>query len=501
MNNKQAVLVILDGWGHREDSNHNAVHAANTPTFDMLWSQYPHTLLEASEEAVGLPIGQPGNSEIGHGTIGAGRSLDTDLVRIKKSINEGDFHNNPVLIDACDYTVRNNSCLHLMGLYSDGGVHSHKDHMIEIVKLAIEKGVKSVKIHLFTDGRDTPPQSAHAHIIELEEILTKIPEASIASLSGRYFAMDRDNNWDRLEKFEHIIWKHQTKNIETYSGSASDYVKDMYNQETFDEHILPKKLREDAFIDHNDAVIIYNFRADRARMLTERLLSQKEHHNLCIATLTQYKDSYDVNVIFTPRAIEATLASVISEANLTQSHIAETEKFPHATYFLNGGKDNPHHLESHILLDSRKDVRTHDEAPEMRAMDIADTTVEEINKGINFIFVNIANPDIVGHTGNVPAIIKALETTDAALSKIYEACKEAGATLMVTADHGNAEYNFDESINSAHTAHTTNLVPCIITKDNVSLSKGGTLADLAPTVFDILGISKHETMTGVSLIK
>ena len=500
---KQAVLIILDGWGYREDKAHNAVAAAHTPNFNRYWSEYPHTLLEASGLAVGLPEGQMGNSEIGHTTIGAGKAIHTDLVRIKSDIDSGAFYSNPAFVSLFEHVKKHGSTLHVQGLLGDGGVHSHSDHLFAFIKAAKKAGIPRVAIHVFTDGRDTPPQSAAQYVEELERFLEEVNDEThisfIATVSGRFFAMDRDNNWDRLSKVEQALFESKGALCEI---KPSDFLKSLYKEGKLDEHLEPF-IAEPCAIRDNDAVFFFNFRADRARMLSRKMLERISANNVRFATLASYGSEFGaeagVLVAYPPALIETTLAKEISLAGLTQAHIAETEKFPHATYFLNGGVEKPHEGEKHILLDSRKDVATHDLAPEMRAEAIADKAIEQIRAGVNFIFINFANPDMVGHTANVPAIITAVETVDRELGRVIEALHTNGGTAFITADHGNAEVNIDVGTGEKHTAHTTNPVPAIWTDAKAKLRSGGTLADIAPTILHSLGISIPATMTGKNL--
>lgn len=490
---QQTLLVILDGWGYREETKDNAVASARTPNFDKYWQQFPHTLLQASGLAVGLPEGQMGNSEIGHTTIGAGRAIDTDLVRIKKSIQSGEFEKNPVFLSLFDHVKKNNSTLHVQGLLGDGGVHAHSDHLFAFLRAAKKSNIKKVAIHLFTDGRDTPPQSAAKYIRELEEVLKEIPMAFIATVSGRFFAMDRDNNWDRLSKVEQALFELNGNICEI---KASDFIENLYKEGKVDEHLEPIILQNAEKISKNDAVFFFNFRADRARMLSKKIMEKKD---ILFATLTSYGTEYDTLVAFPSVAIDTTLAKEISLAGFTQAHIAETEKFPHATYFLNGGVENPYPGESHELLLSRKDVQTHDQAPKMRADAIADKAIEHINNGTDFIFINWANPDMVGHTANVPAIIEAVEEVDLQLGRVVEALIARGGIAFITADHGNAEVNIDQETGIKHTAHTINPVPGIVTKNSVKLKDSGTLADIAPTILNLMEIRKPDFMLGESI--
>ena len=498
---KPITLIVLDGWGYRTETKDNAIAQANTPYFDKLWSIYPHTLLAASGEAVGLPDGQMGNSEVGHTTIGAGVIFDTDLVRIKRAIVSGEYKHNNAFISVFEHARNNNSRLHIMGLLSDGGVHSHKDHLFELLRVASLFGIKDIAVHVFTDGRDVGTTSSVQYLRELEDLLVDLGCGFIATVSGRYFAMDRDNNWDRLDKTLKTIFSCEGAVCEI---KPSDFVASLHGAGISDEHIEPTIIkqigRDPVKIEQNDAIIFTNFRSDRARMISEKILDKKLDMNLCFTTMTEYKNGFDAHVAFPVKNVETNLAEQVSKAGFSQAHIAETEKFSHATYFLNCGKEEPYPKEIHILLDSRKDVATHDLAPEMRALDIAEKTVEMIESGTEFIFVNIANPDMVGHTANVPAIITAIETTDKALALIVESTIKHGGVAIVTADHGNAEVNREED-GSLHIAHTCNLVPCIITDSTVSLKKEGTLADLAPTVLDYFGIEKPKQMTGDSLKK
>jgi 2,3-bisphosphoglycerate-independent phosphoglycerate mutase len=497
---KQVALIILDGWGYREEVLNNAVAQAKTPVFDKIWNEYPHALLEASGFAVGLPEGQMGNSEVGHGTIGAGKSLDTDLVRINKSIKSGEFGNNPVLKKVFEHVKKNNSVLHIKGLVSKGGVHSHQDHLVAILRAAKENGIEKVAIHVFTDGRDTPPQSASEYIKEIEKVLEEVGIGRIVTLSGRFYAMDRDNNWDRVKKAEEAIFSGAGK---TSILKVSEYLEGVYKEGKIDEHLEPVVFLDDknnsVKVSNGDAIIFFNFRSDRARMLSKKITENVADKNILFATMTEYSKDINCDVVFPPTSIETVLAKEISEAGLTQAHIAETEKFPHVTYFFNGGNEKPYPREKHILLDSRKDVPTHDLAPKMRAEAIADKAIDEVKNGTNFILINFANPDMVGHTANVPAIIEAIEEVDTQLGRVLDVLKENGGVAFVTADHGNAEVNINEITGEKHTSHTTNPVPAVLTDKDLSLKNGG-LADIAPTILKLLGLKKHDSMQGDYLI-
>lgn len=506
---KQAVLIVLDGWGHREDTQHNAVAAAQKPFFDTLWKEYPHTLLEASGLEVGLPEGQMGNSEIGHTTIGAGTVIDTDLIRIAKSINSGEFSSIPAFVKLFNHVKKHGSVLHVKGLLGNGGVHAHQDHLVAFVKAAKDAGIRTVAIHVYTDGRDTAPQSSAQFLRELESDLEKIGVGFIATATGRFYAMDRDNNWDRVKRAEEALFESKG-HIRKPGDIPSEVVAEMHRAGVLDEHLEPvvflDKKGMSYKIQPNDAVFFFNFRADRARMISKKMLERAERDNIAFVTLTEYDKDFKCDIAFPPRTIETTLAKEISAAGMTQAHIAETEKFPHATYFLNGGIEKPYAGEKHIMLASRKDVKTHDQAPEMRAEAIADKAIEEINAGTNFIFINFANPDMVGHTANVPAIIKAVETVDTNLRRVIEALEARGGVAFVTADHGNAEVNVDPISGEKHTAHTINPVPAIVTAAGLAFGNGprtvsGGLSDIAPTILALLGLKTPKGMTGKVLVK
>lgn len=501
---KQAMLVVLDGWGWREEAKNNAIAAARTPNFDRLWKTYPHALLEASGLAVGLPSGQMGNSEIGHTTIGAGAVLDTDLVRIAKVIAAHGFISNPAFARLFAQVKKHGSTLHVCGLLGDGGVHAHSSHLFAFVRAAKEAGVKKLALHLFTDGRDTPPQSAADYLAETEKVLTEAGLGVIATVTGRFYAMDRDNNADRIVRAEDAFFEGKGHLV---SGQASLVVRALYKEGKLDEHLEPMVFAGgEAKLTPHDGVFFFNFRADRARQLSRRIVEKQKSHDIHFVTMTEYEPSLGAEVAFPKQAIETTLAAEISRASFSQAHIAETEKFPHATYFLNGGREKPHEGEAHILLASRKDVATHDLAPKMRAEGIADKAIEEIGKGTHFIFINFANPDMVGHTANVPAIIDAVEETDLQLGRVLVALEKAGGVAFVTADHGNAEVNIDPITGEKHTSHTINPVPAIITSAKIRFGTVtpkvvGGLADIAPTVLALLGIPQPVSMTGKNLVQ
>lgn len=501
------VLIVLDGWGYREDKEHNAVAAAKTPVFNKIWKDFPHTLLQASGEYVGLPDGQMGNSEIGHTTIGAGKVIDTDLVRIAKAIKNDEFVTNKAFVKLFEHVKKNNSTLHVKGLLGTGGVHAHSNHLFAFLRAAKRAGIEKIALHLYTDGRDTAPQSAGQFLQELEAVLSEVGIGKIATVSGRFYAMDRDNNWDRVKRAEEAMFEGKAKTIVSANDEIkkpSEVVTELYKVGILDEHLEPivflDENGESLKIEKNDGVFFFNFRADRARQISKRILERAKKDNLCFVTLTEYDKTFASEVAFPVVEIETTLAKEISKSGLKQAHIAETEKFPHATYFLNGGVEKPYEGEEHVLLDSRKDVQTHDQAPEMRAEAIADKAIEQIKKGTNFIFINFANPDMVGHTANVPAIVTAVETVDRELGRVLETLHEQGGVAFVTADHGNAEVNFDVEKNVKHTSHTINPVPAVLTNQDRKMRGSGTLADITPTILEILKIEQPKTMSGQSLL-
>ncbi len=506
---KTTMLIVLDGWGYREETKNNAILGSKKPFFDLIWNTYPHSLLKASGNAVGLPEGQMGNSEVGHTTIGAGAVIDTDLVRIDKAIADGDFEKNQSIQDLFTHVKKYDSTLHVQGLVSPGGVHSHQEHLYAFLRIAKKNNVPKVAIHVFTDGRDTPPQSASEYLKALETILTELnidepvdkPKFFIATISGRYYAMDRDHNWDRLAQTEKAIFECEG-NVCAIKPSA--YLEEQYkagkNDELLEPTVCATPEGTGCAIEKDDAVFFFNFRADRARMISEKIIAHAKDENIMFVTLTEYSSDFACEIVFPPIKIETTLGQEIANAGLDQAHIAETDKFAHATYFLNGGREAPYTGERDILLPSRKDVKTHDLAPEMRAEAIAAAAIIEVKKNTPFVFINFANPDMVGHTANVPAIITAIETVDTQLKRVITALTEAGGSAIIIADHGNAEINIDPITGTKHTSHTTSPVPCILTSHDYTLTDGG-LSDVAPTILALMGLKKPEKMTGVSLLK
>jgi 2,3-bisphosphoglycerate-independent phosphoglycerate mutase len=472
------ALIILDGWGCAPPGPGNAVELADTPNFDRLWRTYPHTTLDASGEAVGLPPGQMGNSEVGHLTIGSGRVLFQDLMRVNKAIEDGSFFENPALKDAFERGERT----HLLGLVSYGGVHSHIDHLRALLRFAPEK----TWIHAFTDGRDVSPHAARKDLAEL-------PAERIATVSGRYYAMDRDQRWDRTQRaFDAIV-----NGEGEQADDPVEAVRRSYERGITDEFIEPVVLDGRPRLDPaRDSAVFFNFRPDRARQLTLKLIEAGAD----ITTMTRYRADLEVPVAFPEQEVRETLAEILSEHDVRQLHVAETEKYAHVTYFFNGGREAEWTGETRVLVPSPRDVPSYDHKPEMSAHEVTARFVEEVGRdGYGFAVINFANPDMVGHTGSIPAAVRAVETVDGCLAEVVEAVERKGGVSLVTADHGNAEQMLEEDGESLHTAHTTNPVPLLVTDPQVTLRDAGELADLVPTVLGFLGFKQPLQMTGKSL--
>jgi 2,3-bisphosphoglycerate-independent phosphoglycerate mutase len=472
------ALVILDGWGCAPPGPGNAVELANTPNFDRLWREYPHTTIAASGEAVGLPPGQMGNSEVGHLTIGSGRVLFQDLMRVNRSIEDGSFFTNPALVSAFERGER----VHLLGLVSYGGVHSHIDHVRALLRFAPEK----TWIHAFTDGRDVSPTSGVRDLAEL-------PQDRIATISGRYYAMDRDQHWDRIERALQAL----TSGSDPEGSDPLQVVRASYERGVTDEFIEPVSIQGRPRIDPDrDSAVFFNFRPDRARQLSMKLLEL----GVDITTMTRYRADFDCPVAFAEQDVQETLAEVLAERGVRQLHAAETEKYAHVTYFFNGGREDEWGGETRILVPSPRDVPSYDKKPEMSAREVARRFVEELDDGdYAFAVVNFANPDMVGHTGSIPAVVKAVETADECLGVVVDAVARNGGISLITADHGNAEQMLEEDGKSPHTAHTSNPVPLIVTDPEVTLRGTGELSDLVPSVLDFLGFKQPLQMTGKPL--
>jgi 2,3-bisphosphoglycerate-independent phosphoglycerate mutase len=470
------TLVILDGWGCAPAGPGNAISLAETPVFDRLWDEYPHTTLTASGGAVGLPPGQMGNSEVGHLTIGSGRVLFQDLMRVNKAIEDGSFFENEVLRSVFERGRQ----VHLLGLVSYGGVHSHIDHLRALLRFAPEK----TWIHAFTDGRDVSPHAAAHDLAEL-------PAERIATVCGRYYAMDRDGRWERTERAFDAI-------VDGEGAVASDpvaAVQASYDAGVTDEFIEPIVLEGRPRLEQGDAAIFFNFRPDRARQLTQKLLEA----GFDLTTMTRYRDDFDCPVVFGEQTVTETLAEVLARHGLRQLHVAETEKYAHVTYFFNGGREEEWPGESRILVPSPREVGTYDKQPEMSAPEVTRRFCEEVGNGYAFAVVNFANADMVGHSGVISAVVEAVEAVDRCLDDVVEAVERAGGVCLISADHGNAEQLLEEDGESPFTAHTTNPVPLIVTRRGIELREHGELSDLAPTCLGLLGIEQPAQMTGRDL--
>jgi 2,3-bisphosphoglycerate-independent phosphoglycerate mutase len=471
------TLVILDGWGCAPVGPGNAVELAETPVFDRLWREFPHTTIEASGEAAGLPPGQMGNSEVGHLTIGSGRRLYQDLMRVNKSIKDGSFFENAVLRAAFERGKR----VHLLGLVSHGGVHSHIEHVQALLRFAPEK----TWLHAFTDGRDVSPHAALSDLAEL-------PQDRIATVVGRYYAMDRDQRWERTQ----LAYDAITQGVGTHATDVSAAVQASYDAGITDEFIEPIVLAGTPRLEAGDTAIFFNFRPDRGRQLTRMLLD----NGFDVTTMTRYSSDLPTPIAFEEQTVPNTVAEVLSAHGLKQLHVAETEKYAHVTYFFNGGREDEWPGEARVLVPSPRDVPSYDFAPEMSAAGVADAVVAEIGNGFSFCVVNFANPDMVGHTGVIPAVVQAVETADLCLGRVVQRVSELGGVCLITADHGNAEKMLEDDGTSPHTAHTTNPVPLIVTASGVSLRSGGEIADLIPTALEFLGLERPSEMSGRSLV-
>ncbi|MEO8579132.1 MAG: 2,3-bisphosphoglycerate-independent phosphoglycerate mutase [Gemmatimonadales bacterium] len=506
---RPVALIVLDGWGYRPQTEGNAIALANTPTWDSLWSRGSRTLLEASGLRVGLPRGQMGNSEVGHLNLGAGRVVMQDLVRISSAITDGSFYTNPALVGACQQVVRNGGTLHLLGLIGAGGVHAIDTHSFALLDLAKRQGVKRVAIHAMLDGRDSLPKSALGYIKELLDYIRKIGSpAKIASVSGRYYAMDRDRRWDRTG----LAYRAIVLGEGTSVTDPLDAIAKAYESGKTDEFMLPVVVTEKSKpigpMSDGDALICFNYRSDRMRQIVRALIDPafndfdvSRRPKITVTTLTNYDKTFNVPVAFHPTSMERILAEVLSARGLDMLKTAETEKYPHVTYFFNGGLEAAFPCEHRVLVPSPK-VTTYDLQPEMSAAGVTDALIKGITSGEHdFILCNYANADMVGHSGSIPATIKAVETVDQSLARVLKAADTAGVRLLVTADHGNAEMMIDPDTGGPHTAHTTNPVPFVVVdgEQEQRLRTGGALCDVAPTILSMLGIEQPAEMTGVNL--
>ena len=509
MKDKVTMLMILDGFGDNKNKDGNAIKLAKTPNIDKLMKKYPNTDIFTSGLHVGLPEGQMGNSEVGHTNIGAGRIVYQELTRITKAIEDGDFFSNPEFIAAIENCKKHNSKLHILGLVSDGGVHSHNRHLYGLLEMAKRRDFEDVYVHCFLDGRDTPPASAETYVAELQEKMKEKGVGKIASLSGRFYAMDRDKRWQRVQKCYDALVNGEGEK----AGDPIKAIEDSYQKEVFDEFVVPTVICNGnepvAKIEENDSVIFFNFRPDRAREITRAIVDpefdgfETKKMNLYYVCFTSYDETMpNVHIAFKKEPLKNTFGEVVSEAGLTQLRIAETEKYAHVTFFFNGGEEKQYPGEDRILVPSPK-VETYDMKPEMSAYEVTDKVCEALeNDKYDVVILNFANTDMVGHTGSLQAAIKAVEAVDECVGKIVKIIEEKQGNLLITADHGNAEQMIDYKTGEPHTAHTTNPVPIILVTANkeYKLKENGKLADLAPTMLDLMGINKPEEMTGESLL-
>ena len=511
MSRKPTVLMILDGYGLTSNCEHNAVCEAKTPVMDQLMSQCPYVRGNASGLAVGLPDGQMGNSEVGHLNMGAGRIVYQELTRITKSIEDGDFFTVPEFLEAVENCKKNNSALHLFGLVSDGGVHSHNTHIYGLLELAKRNGLTDVYVHCFLDGRDTPPASGKDFVAGLEAKMKEIGVGRVASVMGRYYAMDRDKNWDRVKRAYDVLTRGEGEKADTATGG----IQASYDREINDEFVVPFNVEENgrpvAVIQDKDSVIFFNFRPDRAREITRAFcdtdfngFERDKKLDLVFVCFTDYDETIGNKLVaFRKEEITNTFGEFLAAHGKTQARIAETEKYAHVTFFFNGGIEEPNAGEDRILVPSPKEVPTYDLKPEMSAPQVCDKLVEAIKSDkYDVIVINFANPDMVGHTGVEDAAIKAIETVDACVGRTVEAIKETGGVLFICADHGNAEQLVDYETGEPWTAHTTNQVPFILVNADPSykLREGGCLADIAPTLIELMGMEQPKEMTGKSLL-
>ncbi len=504
---KRVLLCIMDGWGINNDCPKDATKEAKTPNIDRFYKEEPNMQIFADGEHVGLPDGQMGNSEVGHLNIGAGRIVYQELTKINKEIKDGDFFKNEKFLNAVKHVKENNSALHMYGLVSTGGVHSSLDHILALIEFAKQQGLKKVYLHAFLDGRDTPPQSAVGFLETVEAKLKEAGLPPIASVTGRYYAMDRDNRWERIEKAYNMLVTGEGNKAE----SAVEAVKNSYAKGVNDEFVEPTVINvPNSRIENNDAIIFFNFRPDRAREISKAINFENfdgfkrktVRKNIYYVTFTQYDATFPFPVAFEPQKLINILGEVLDKNHIKQFRTAETEKYAHVTFFFNGGVETPNKLETRVLVNSPK-VATYDMQPEMSAYQVCDEVLKALdNKEYGFILVNFANPDMVGHTGVMEAAVKACETVDECVGKIVAKAKENNVAVVLTADHGNAECMEDKVTHAPYTAHTTNPVPLfVINAGNIKLKETGALCDIAPTVLDIMGIKKPEEMTGNSLIK
>ncbi len=508
--NRPVVLVILDGWGYSEDPDFNAIFSARKPHWDKLWANYPHTLIQGSGTDVGLPAGQMGNSEVGHLNLGAGRVVYQELTRIERAIKSGAFFTNKTLTDAVDKAVATGKAVHILGLLSPGGVHSHEEHLHAMIKLAAERGAQRIYLHAFLDGRDTPPRSAAASIAATQAVLKKYPQSRFATVIGRYFAMDRDKRWPRVQAAYDLITQGKALYYATDAASALEmaYARDE-NDEFVQATALVAPGEAPVHVVDGDVVIFMNYRSDRARELTEAFIQPTFDGFKRDATprlgsfvsLTEYKKDYGIPVAFPTENLNNVLGAYIAKLGMRQLRIAETEKYAHVTFFFNGGEETPFTGEDRILVPS-PNVATYDLQPEMNAPELTDRLIEAIeSRKYDVIICNYANPDMVGHSGKMDPAIKAIEAIDTCLGRLYRTLQKVGGEMLITADHGNAEQMRSEETGQAHTAHTSNPVPFIYVGRKATAAARGSLADVAPTLLYLMGVPQPAEMNGKSLMK
>ncbi|MFC0446027.1 2,3-bisphosphoglycerate-independent phosphoglycerate mutase [Pseudidiomarina halophila] len=499
------ALLILDGWGHREATDDNAIAAAHTPNMDNLWENYPHTLVDGSGMSVGLPDGQMGNSEVGHVNLGAGRVVYQDFTRISKAIHDGDFFTNEALTQAVDKANANNGAVHIMGLLSPGGVHSHEDHLVAMVELAAQRGAKRIYLHGFLDGRDTPPRSAKPTLERFEQLFSKLGVGRFASLCGRYYAMDRDKRWDRIEQAWQLIVDGEAPFTSPSAGAA---LAQAYERGENDEFVKPTRIADAAPVVDGDSVIFMNFRADRARQLSHAFVTEdfdgfkaaRRPELASYVSLTEYAKDINSTVAFPPESLDNVLGEWLGKQDYTQLRISETEKYAHVTFFFSGGREQEFPGETRVLVPSPQ-VATYDLQPEMSSEELTDKLVAAIESGAHDVIIcNYPNGDMVGHTGNFDAAVQAIEAVDRSVGRVVDALRKVNGECLITADHGNAEQMEDHQTGQSHTAHTSELVPFIYVGRQATARDGGVLSDVAPTMLHLLGLPQPKEMTGKPIV-
>lgn len=507
---RPVVLIIMDGWGYSEQPESNAILAANTPTWDSLWNTYPHMLIDTSGAAVGLPGNQMGNSEVGHLNLGAGRVVYQEFTRVSRSIRTGSFFNNRTLTDCVDYAIEQHKAVHILGLLSPGGVHSHQDHILAFAELAVQRGAAKVYLHAFLDGRDTPPKSAAASLQLMDDKFRELGDGRIASIIGRYYAMDRDHRWPRIRSAYELITDGRGA---FQAGSAIEALEMAYARGETDEFVQATAVVPDGAqpvrVEDGDVIMFMNYRSDRARQISRAFIEpgfdgfpkSRELNNVRFVSLTEYKSDFNIPVAFPPDRLDNVFGAYMASLGLRQLRIAETEKYAHVTFFFNGGREEPFEGEDRILIPS-PNVATYDLKPEMSAVEVTDRLVEAIESGrYDVCICNFANPDMVGHTGNFDATVQAIEALDRCLGRIRQALLKVGGEMLITANHGNAEQMHNTETGQAHTAHTVNPVPLVYVGRPATMQKNGALQDVAPTLLALMGLPQPDEMGGRSLVE